>query len=161
MTFPTRTYTRSSDAIADFVNKAGENGLAPSASIDAQALLFAVAANLFDGLPASTELARAATLEDAGDIPANVSYVELSNETESTYAAVLVAPVAGEYGTIKTIAMGANDADTVTIDLTDVLNVPDADTLATFDAEDEVLALVGTPGGWLYVSHAGVTLSTP
>ena len=161
MAFPVQTYTSSSAAISDFVNKALANGLVTSASVDANALVFATLANMFSDVPATVGVARAGALADAGDIPSNVSYVELANETEDTYAAVLPAPLTAEYGVVKVIALGAEDADEVTIDLTDVLNVPDSDTLATFAAEGDVLAVVGTPGGWLYVSHSGVTLSTP
>ena len=161
MAFPVQTYTSSSAAISDFVNKALANGLVTSASVDANALVFATLSNMFSGLPETLPLAKAAVLEDAGNIPALVTYVELSNETEDTYAAVLPAPVAGEYGVVKVIALGENDADTVTMDLTDVLNVPDADELATFTSEGDTLVVVGTPAGFCYLSHSGVTLSTP
>ena len=161
MSFPAVAYTSSSAAISDFLNKAKANGLNTSTSMDVYAVAFATLANLFEDLPGSTSFARAGALADAGNIPANVNYVELSNETEAAYAAVLVAPAASEYGLLKVIALGANDADEVTIDVTNAIGIPGSDTLATFDAEDEVLALLGTPAGWVYIAHSGVTFSTP
>jgi hypothetical protein len=161
MSFPASTYTSSSAAISDFLNKAQANGLNITASVDANGLVFATLANMFENVPNTTAIARSAVLADEGNIPSLVSFVELANETEASYAAVLPAPAVGEYGLVKVIAMGANDDDSVTIDITDVVNVPDGDTLATFDADTETLVLVGSPAGWVYLSHAGVTLSTP
>jgi hypothetical protein len=161
MSFPSSSYLNSASAISEFVNKARENGLVTSASVDAYALVFATLANIFDNVPTSTTLTRSATMSEAGDIPANVNHVELSNETEDNYVITLVAPLAGEYGLLKVIAFGANDADDVTLDVTDVINVPEGHTLATFEDEGNLLVLLGTSAGWLYIASSGVDLSTP
>jgi hypothetical protein len=161
MSFPTNTYTSGSAAVSDFLNRAAANGLSPSISLDANAMVFAVLSNMFESLPNTTAAARSAVVAAAGNVPANVSFVELANETEAAYAAVLVAPAASEYGVLKVIAMGENDTDAVTVDVTDVIGVPDSHTLATFDADGETLVLVGAPAGWLYVASSGVALSTP
>jgi hypothetical protein len=160
MAFPVQTYTSSSAAISDFVNKALANGLVTNASLDANALVFATLANLFSDVPATVGLARTAVLADAGDIPANVSYVELANDTGDEYAAVLPAPLASEYGMVKVIAMGEEDGDDVTMDVSGLLQAPGGDTVATFGGSGVSLAVVGTPAGWLYLADNAVVFSS-
>jgi hypothetical protein len=159
MSFPAIAYTSSSAAISDFLNKAKENGLVTSSSVDAYALIFATLANLFENVPATTALARSAVVEAAGDVPANVSFVELSNETEAAYAIDLVAPLPSEYGLVKVIALGSNDDDEVTMSISDLLDAPNGDTVATFESEGVSLCIVGTPAGWLYLGDNAVTFS--
>ena len=159
MAFPAIAYTSSSAAISDFLNKAKENGLNTSSSVDAYALIFATLANLFENVPATTSLSRSALVEAAGDVPANVSFVELSNETEAAYAIDLVAPLPSEYGLVKVIALGSNDDDEVTMSIADLLDAPNGDTVATFGGEGVSLCIVGTPAGWLYLGDNAVTFS--
>jgi len=161
MAFPAIAYTSSSAAVSDFLNKASANGLNTSASVDAYALIFATLANLFENIPASVSLSRSALVEAAGDVPANVSFVELSNETEAAYAINLVAPLPSEYGLVKVIALGSNDDDDVTMVIADLLDAPGADTLATFASDGVSLCIVGTPAGWLYLGDNAVTFSSP
>jgi hypothetical protein len=160
MSFPASTYTSSSAAISDFLNKAQANGLNVTASVDANGLVFATLANMFENVPNTTAIARSAVVEAAGNVPANVSFVELSNETEAAYAIDLVAPLPSEYGLVKVIALGANDDDEVTMGIADLLNAPDGDTLATFESEGVSLCIVGTPAGWLYLGDNAVTFSS-
>lgn len=161
MGFPSTVYTSGSAAMSGFVNKALENGLATSLSVDAYSLVFSVLANMFEDVPGSTSLSRSALVEGPGNVPANVSFVELSNETGDDYAIELVAPLTSEYGLVKVIALGENDEDEVTMNIADLLNAPDGDTLATFESEGVSLCIVGTPAGWLYLGDNAVTFSTP
>jgi hypothetical protein len=161
MSFPAIAYTSSSAAVSDFINKAKANGLVTSTSVDVYALAFATLANLFENLPNTTGLSRSAVLADAGDVPANVSFVELENETGDPYAIDLVAPLASEYGQVKVIYLGDKDADGVTMSIADLLNAPNGDTLATFASEGVSLCIVGTPAGWLYLGDNAVTFSSP
>lgn len=161
MSFPAIAYTNSSAAVSDFLNKAAANGLNTSASMDAYAVAFATLSNLFENLPNTTGLSRSAVVADAGNIPSNVSFVELENETGDPYAINLVAPLASEYGQVKVIYLGEKDADDVTMVTADLLKVPDGDTLATFVSDGVSLCIVGTPAGWLYLGDNAVTFSSP
>jgi len=73
----------------------------------------------------------------------------------------LPAPLASEYGQTKLIVMGANDDDDVTIDLDNVINVPDSDTLATFSSDGDLLVVLGSPVGWIYTFSVGAAFSQP
>jgi hypothetical protein len=62
--FPKTTYNNSSAAISDFLNKARDNGLDTSISMDASAVAFATLANLFSSVPDGASVGKRFVLED-------------------------------------------------------------------------------------------------
>ena len=97
----------------------------------------------------------------AGEIAADADVVVLKKGAGADNLALTIAvPTAAEVGKSKIIYMdGAPAAGTFVLTLTNKVIGGTAGATATFDADREMLSLIGAKDRWLVTGQAGVTLA--
>lgn len=102
------------------------------------------------------QTAQTETIAEGGVVSVTKRYTKLTQTT--TGAITLAAPGADMLGQIKVIEQVGGTTDAVTLALTNVVG-GSAATTASFNADGEMLVLLGTNDAWLVIKELGVTLS--